>query len=75
MKKDEVERYFNARLKNQALYMGSNYMIDINETVWMCEVWAGGGIWFIKAYNEKNHDYYSKKEQALLRKDTQFQKR
>ncbi|TES88951.1 MAG: hypothetical protein E3J94_07255 [Desulfobacteraceae bacterium] len=78
MNKEQVQKHFNSRLKENDLRAGSNYMIDAKDTVWWCEVWVLGGIWFIKEISKKTvsqKEYYNKKIWAELREDTLWEKR
>ena len=76
MKEEQARQYFEDRLAKCDLFAGSNYMIDAEDTVWWCEVWVLGGIWFIKSYPyEPTKKYHEMKCIAELRKDTQWQER
>lgn len=50
--------YFNAALKRGSLCVGTNYMIDRDDTVWECMVWASGGICYVKPNKRENTKAY-----------------
>lgn len=76
MSEGEALDYFNARLKRGNLYAGTNYMIDCEDTVWECIVWALGGIWNIKPHRKDNTKEYSDLRRLVaLRPSTVFEER
>ena len=76
MNNPKAREYFVSSLQNGNLYAGSNFMIDASDTVWRCEVWVDGGIWFIEEFkNDGSDEYYRQREMALNRKDTVFEER
>jgi len=76
MTKEQVEKYFNNRLSLRELYAGANYMIDAEDTIWRCEVWASGGIWFIKAFpHESTDEYYRERLRAEYTYNLEWEER
>jgi hypothetical protein len=68
--------YFNAALKHGGLCAGTNYMIDRDETVWECMVWAGGGIWYVKpTKRESTKEYHELRRYAAIQRRTTFEAR
>ena len=68
--------YFNAALKQGGLYAGTNYMIDNDDTVWECMVWAGGGIWYVKPTKRENtKQYHELRRFAAMQRRTTFEAR
>ena len=68
--------YFNAALKHGSLCAGTNYMIDRDETVWECMVWAGGGIWYVKPTKRENtKEYHELRRYAAIQRRTIFEAR
>lgn len=69
--------YFNAALKRGGLCAGANYMIDRDDTVWECMVWAGGGgIWYVKpTKRESTKEYHELRRYAAIQRRTTFEAR
>ena len=68
--------YFNAALKHGSLCAGTNYMIDRDDTVWECTVWAGGGIWDVKPNRRENtRAYHELRMFAAAQRRTTFEAR
>lgn len=68
--------YFNAALKHGGLCAGTNYMIDRDDTVWECMVFASGGIWDVKPNRRENtKSYHELRMFAAAQRRTTFETR
>ena len=78
MEKIQVAQFFQDSLKQGNLSVGTNYLIDTRDMVWLAVCWVNGGIWFIKSFHKgmKNkREYYRHKALAVKRSDTVWEKR
>jgi hypothetical protein len=76
MTEEQALDYFNAALKNGTLCAGTNYMIDRDDTVWECMVWANGGIWDVKSTKRENTPaYHELRMFAAMQRGTTFEAR
>jgi len=70
--------YFEDALENNTLFSGENIMVDAEEKIWKCHVWARGGIAWIKEVSRDNTIeviYHAERYRAMVYKSTVFEVR